>query len=151
MSAKATSPVMDIEARTRQLVDSINNQHLKGVLEFFSTDVKFIGPATDYNKPLDKEGLRKTFEMIMKAVPDARISIRDMVTSADKVEAKIIFKGKHSGGDLWDITPSSNRVEVTGHLSLSMDDSGQFKETWLYLDHLGILQQVGESAYQGIR
>lgn len=73
--------------------------------------------------------------------PDANFKIEDMICEGDEVAVRYTFSGKHKG-DYCGISPTSNKVKTTG-IIISHIYKGKIKETWNYLDKLGILVQLG--------
>jgi steroid delta-isomerase-like uncharacterized protein len=75
------------------------------------------------------------------AFPDAQITVEDQVAEGNKVVTRWTGRGTHQG-ELMDVGPTGNRVEVTG-ITLSRIEGGKIAEEWINYDALGMLQQIG--------
>jgi steroid delta-isomerase-like uncharacterized protein len=87
------------------------------------------------------EGAKQFVQMYRSAFPDTHITIEDQVAEGDKVVTRWTARGTHEG-ELMGITPTGNRVEITG-ITIDRIEGGKTVETWDHYDALGMMQQLG--------
>lgn len=92
---------------------------------------QLLGPA------LYKELANRT-EVIF---PDMDFTIKDMVSSGEKVALRWTMTGTHEGV-MNGIEPTGRQVELHA-VEINHFENGQLIETWTQGDQLGLLQQVG--------
>ena len=79
--------------------------------------------------------------MYRSAFPDTQMTVEDSIAEGDNVVTRCTARGTHQG-ELLGISPSGNRVEVTG-ISIDRIEGGKFVESWSNYDTLGMMQQIG--------
>ena len=79
--------------------------------------------------------------MYRTAFPDLQITVEDQVAEGDKVVTRWTARGTHRG-ELLGVTPSGNRVEISG-ISIDRFSGSKFVESWSNYDALGTMQQIG--------
>ena len=87
------------------------------------------------------EGMKHFVTMYRTAFPDYTCTIDDQIAEADKVVTRWTARGTHEG-ELMGITPTGNRVEITG-ITIDRIEGGKTVETWDHYDALGMMQQLG--------
>ncbi len=87
------------------------------------------------------EAARQFVQMYRSAFPDTHITIEDQVAEGDKVVTRWRAQGTHEG-ELMGISPTGNRVEITG-ITIDRIEGGKTVETWDQYDALGMMQQLG--------
>ena len=94
----------------------------------------------------DIEGLeaRKQFiKDIRSAYPDLKLTVEEMIVEGETLAFRWTFQGTHTGqSPILDIAPTGKQVTQTG-CSLVHWAEGKVVEVWGYLDHLGLLHQLG--------
>ena len=100
-----------------------------------------IGPEAEIRGP---EGFIAFAENIRKAMPDTEVEVEDIFAVGDRVAARWVATGTHTGEGLG-IAPSGNRARVCG-MTIVKIVNGKVVEGWDNWDRLGLLEQIG--AYQ---
>ena len=90
------------------------------------------------------ESAKQFVEVYRNAFPDIQMTVEDVIAEGDKVVTRWTVRATHQG-ELMGISPSGNRVEVTG-ISIDRIEGGKFVETWSNYDTLGMMQQIGAMA-----
>jgi len=72
---------------------------------------------------------------------DFQITIEDILAEADKVMARIVLQGIHTG-DKIGVPATGRQVKVTG-IVLVRIVNGQIAEAWNNWDQLGFMRQIG--------
>jgi steroid delta-isomerase-like uncharacterized protein len=87
------------------------------------------------------EGARPFIEMYIKAFPDLRFSIDQMIASGDYVISRYTATGTHKG-DLAGIPPTGRQAETHGCVVAEIKN-GRILREWLYWDSAHLLRQLG--------
>ncbi len=91
--------------------------------------------------PADGDTTKQIIGMFSAAFPDLRHTVDEMIGEGDTVAARWTVEGTHRG-DFQGIPATGRQVRLSGttvhHLA-----EGKIKETWLTVDNLDLLQQLG--------
>ena len=87
------------------------------------------------------EGAKQVHARSLMGMPDWHTAIDDLIAEGDKVVARIIMSGTHTG-DFWGIPATGKRVEFTGIYIVRIAD-GKIVEHWGEEDGVSLLQQLG--------
>lgn len=77
----------------------------------------------------------------LTAFPDLRATVDDVMTSDDKVVARLTVTGTHQG-DLMGIPATGKRATWTD-INIYRVAGGKIVEEWFCGDYLGMMQQIG--------
>ncbi len=91
--------------------------------------------------PLDREGHKQLVAMFRAALPDIRSTAEDIIAEGDSVVVRWSGGGTHQG-ELMGVPGSGRPVKTTGVYIMRLA-GGRIVESWLTLDMLGVLQQIG--------
>lgn len=104
----------------------------------------YMAPNYIYHGPdgdLNKESFKKFHNGMLAVFPDAKMTVKDIFASGDKVVTRWKVhgtqKGKFNG-----IEPTGKEVSVEG-IIISKFKNGQAIEEWEQVDRLGMMQQLG--------
>ena len=111
---------------TELLVDLIAARHVR-----HAPDGDLYGP----------EGVRIDVAEWRSGFPDLRLEVEDQVAEGDRVASRFRLRGTHDGPFLG-VAPTGRPVAVAG-VSIDRLAGGRLVESWLSLDALGLLRQVG--------
>lgn len=97
-----------------------------------------IAPNVEIKGP---EGFIAFAENIRNTFPDTEITVEDIFAVDDKVAARWVATGTHSGHGLG-VPPSGKRIQITG-ITIARFKDGKIVEGWDNWDRLGMLEQIG--------
>jgi steroid delta-isomerase-like uncharacterized protein len=124
----------------RAFEDHFNTGNLDLAEEIFAADYVNHDPTLpDFG--IGPEVANQGVRVYRGAFPDAQITVEDQVAEGNKVTTRWTGRGTHQG-ELLDVGPTGNRVEVTG-ITISRIEGGKIAEEWINYDALGMLQQIG--------
>jgi steroid delta-isomerase-like uncharacterized protein len=89
-----------------------------------------------------KEGVRQFFAMYIAAFPDLRFETQDVLTSGDKVVARVRFTGTQTG-EFMGLPPTGKSVTVQLIDIIRFGGDGRAHEHWGVFDALAMMQQLG--------
>ena len=87
------------------------------------------------------EEFKQNIAEIRRAFPDYAGTNVDQIAEGDKVANRFVFLGTHLG-EFMGVAPTGRRVEFVGN-SIDRVAEGRIVESWVELDLLGVLQQLG--------
>jgi C-1 hydroxylase len=103
---------------------------------------KFIAPDyVDHTNQVDKEGMKKLFDMGLKAFPDWHETIEDIIAEGDKVWVLLTYSGTHAG-EFMGLAPTGNKI-ATRAVDIYRVVNGKLAEYWNVTDNLNIFKQTG--------
>ena len=107
--------------------------------------------AVDRHEFTDEEGdfrghLKANITMFRAAFPDLRMSVEDLVAEDDRVAARVILTGTHTGAPFFGIAASGNRVSVEQFHFVQCNDAGQGVVHWAAVGVEDLMRQLGATA-----
>jgi predicted ester cyclase len=87
------------------------------------------------------EGFKRDIAEIRRAFPDYGGTNVDQIAEGDKVANRFVFLGTHLG-EFMGVAPTGKRVEFVGN-SIDRVVDGKIVESWVEVDLLGVMQQLG--------
>ena len=93
------------------------------------------------------EEFKRDVTEIRRAFPDYAGTNVDQIAEGEKVANRFVFLGTHLG-EFEGVTPTGKRVEFIGH-SIDRVVEGKIVESWVEVDMLGVMQQLGAVPEQG--
>jgi predicted ester cyclase len=87
------------------------------------------------------EEFKQNIAEIRRAFPDYAGTNVDQVAEGDKVANRFVFLGTHLG-EFMGVAPTGKRVEFIGN-SIDRVVESRIVESWVEVDLLGVLQQLG--------
>ncbi len=87
------------------------------------------------------EGFRNFFGAMLRAFPDLRVRIEDMIAEGDLVVTRKLMRGTHRG-ELWGSTPTGKEVQLEV-IDIFRVADGRLKEHWTQLDFVALARQLG--------
>jgi steroid delta-isomerase-like uncharacterized protein len=107
--------------------------------ELFTTEYRL--HVSGIPTPLNREAAKEVIAMFSTAFPDLRHTIDEMIAEGSTVAARWTVNGTHRG-NFQGMAPTGRSVSMSGttvhHLA-----AGKISETWLTLDNLELLKQLG--------
>ena len=119
-----------------------NKGRTEAVGEMFADDSVAYGLADDGGEPTyGPAGFMAHYRKVREAFPDITITVVDVVAEGDKVAARCVVRGTHTGDGLG-FAATHKPIEITG-LLISRIKDGKFVECWNTFDLLGLYRQLG--------
>lgn len=87
------------------------------------------------------EGFKRDVAEIRRAFPDYGGTNVDQIAEGEKVANRFVFLGTHLG-EFEGVAPTGKRVEFVGH-SIDRVVEGKIVESWVEIDMLGVMDQLG--------
>jgi len=91
--------------------------------------------------PFGPDEAKKVISTWLKAFPDFRYKIEDMVAEGDKVAVRYVFTGTHKG-KYWGIAPTGKKINVS-QMNIVCFENGKMVEAWEDYDEYGMKLQLG--------
>jgi predicted ester cyclase len=92
--------------------------------------------------PPTKEGVLEYFKMLRAGFPDMRMEPQDILTSGDKVVARVRATGTQKG-EFMGVPPTGKAVDVQLIDIIRFGSDGLAHEHWGLFDALKMMQQLG--------
>lgn len=128
------------EALVRGYIEEVfNNRNLAAIDDFLAPNE--VDHTLPPGMPPDRTGTIQGISMFLKAFPDLRITIDEMIAEGDKVVIRYTSRGTQRGQFLV-IPPTGRELAVSSYLTARIAD-GKIVEFWGLDDQLGMLQQMG--------
>ncbi len=134
---------MSIEANkelVRRYQEAHNTNDLDALNDIVAVDL--IAHSLMPGLPPGLEGGKLVHQMAVGAFPDFHATIEDLIAEGDKVAARMIFRGTHTGGEFMGIPPSGRSFAFSA-TAIFRIAGGKIVEHWGDEDALGWLQQLG--------
>ena len=129
------------EAVVRQLIERVMNGGAPDqIAELIAADHVGHDPLGDHFGP---EGVRITLNEYRAAFPDLRLTIADLIGAGDRVASRFVLTGTHAGPFLG--LPPTGRVVTASGIAIDHLVDGRITESWVILDALRLLRQMGAS------
>ena len=93
------------------------------------------------------EEFKRDLTEIRRAFPDYAGTNVEQIVEGEKVANRFVFLGTHLG-EFEGVTPTGKRVEFTGN-SIDRVVEGKIVESWVELDMLGVMRQLGAEPEPG--
>jgi len=133
---------MSIE-QNKQLVrryqEIYNSNNLDELYEVIAFNVFM--PKIMPNMPSGLEGAKQVHQTTLLGMPDFHTEIQDLFAEGDKVVARVLMTGTHTG-NFYGIPATGKRVEFTG-MFIARIENGKIVEHWGEEDSLSLLKQLG--------
>ncbi|MER5352384.1 ester cyclase [Kitasatospora sp. NPDC002551] len=140
----STSPSLANVATLRRLHDAVNS----GDPELIAATIDEVAaPGLEIRTPLplDSTGaqaLKQVFTTLLRAFPDLRVTVEDVIAEEDKVVSRNTVTGTHLGDYLG--RPATGRaVRYDEIFVFRFTADGRIAETWGVVDLLSQLRQLG--------
>lgn len=131
---------MDHATALRRFYDQINAGNVEG----FANEVaeNFIEHEEVPGLPPTKAGVVEYFRMLLAAFPDMHMAAEDVMACGDKVVARVVVTGTHTG-PFMGMPATGKRVSVKVIDIIRFDGDGRACEHWGLTDQLSMMQQLG--------
>lgn len=123
----------------RRYQEIYNSNNLDGLDEIMSFDV--LTPKIMPDMPPGLDGAKAVHQKTLLGMPDFHTEIQDLIAEGDKVVARVLMTGTHTG-NFYGIPATGRRVEFTG-VFVARIENGKIVEHWGEEDSLSLLKQLG--------
>ena len=123
----------------RMLDQTFNQGNLSIVDELISSSAVIHIPGWDLTP--NRLGLKQMIANLRAAFPNLQCTIEDEIGQGDKLAAHWTVRGTHEG-TFYGNLPTGRTVEVPG-FNFARIAAGQIVENWVFMDQMGMLQQLG--------
>ena len=131
---------MDHEATMRQAYERLSSGDVDGFGELIADDL-VEHEETPGIEPT-KQGVLTMFRMYVAAFPDLRMEPQDLLSSGDKVVARVRCTGTHKS-EFMGIPATGKRMDVEAIDIVRFGDDGLAHEHWGVFDAMKMMQQLG--------
>jgi steroid delta-isomerase-like uncharacterized protein len=131
---------MDHAATARRLYDLINARDIEGFARHLGDD--FVEHEETPGLAPTKAGVEAFFRMQLAGFPDMHMHVEDVISSGDKVVARVRYTGTHRG-EFMGMPATGKSVDVQLIDMFRFGDDGLVREHWGVLDALAMMQQLG--------
>ncbi len=131
---------MDHAATLRRCYDLINAGDVDGFGEQLADDLVEHEETPGFAPT--KEGVKEFFRMYIAAFPNLRMDAEDVLTSGDKVVARVRCTGTNDGAFMG-MPATGKNVDVQCIDIVRFGDDGLAHEHWGVFDVMSMMQQLG--------
>jgi len=131
---------MDHAVTMRRLYDLLNAGDVDGFGDLLADD--FVDHEELPGLAPTKEGVKAFFRMYIAAFPDLRMFAEDVLTSGEKVIARVRATGTHRG-EFMGMSATGKAVDVQLIDIIRFGDDGLAYEHWGVFDSMTMMQQLG--------
>jgi steroid delta-isomerase-like uncharacterized protein len=124
---------------THFIEEVINKKNLDAINTLVAAD--FIEHLPFPGQGPGQEGLKFAISSLFTGFPDMKWTVQEQVAEGEKVVTRFTWTGTHAG-EFMGLPPTNKEVEVWG-VVLDVVRNGQFAESRIIMDTVGLLQQVG--------
>ncbi|GAA1658858.1 ester cyclase [Nonomuraea maheshkhaliensis] len=111
----------------------------KAIDELVRPDVLFHAPV-----PMGTTGpraMKQVWEVLLRAFPDIRVTVEDVIAEGDKVVSRNTVTGTHQG-EFRGLAPTDRSVTY-GEIFIARFEDGRIAELWGVVDVFSQLKQLG--------
>ena len=121
-------------------IAALNSRDLEGYLS--RIDESYVGESETAPGPIrGREGARQNVEMILRAFPDLRIEVEQVIASGNTVVSRFRVTGTHKG-HFAGIAPTNRSITMQACSVVEMSN-GKAIRGRLYADNASLFQQLG--------
>ncbi len=129
------------KALIRRVEEAWNTNNLSALDPLFAPN--FMSHSAIPMLPPGLPGAKQAHQMAMKAFPDRKVSIEDIIAEGDKVVVRARVTATNKGGVPWMGVPANDKKIDTGWVSIYRIANGKVAEHWGINDEAGLMRQLG--------
>ena len=134
----------EVEEQNKELVkrifEGLNERYADIYQELYAPDYAWYFPSNN-PKPLSREEEHGFVKILWDAFPDINWSIEELIAKDDRIIARFIARGTHTG-EFQGIPATENKIESSGSW-IARIENGKIVEVREDADLLGMMQQLG--------
>lgn len=133
---------MNNEQLVRTAFETIwNRGEVSRVHEFYTEDFQAHYPPVGPSWGEGPDGVKDLVTLIRTAFPDYNETIEDLISSGDRVVARMRNRGTHKGP--LPLAPATGKSFEVDDIAICRIESGKIAEQWGATDQLSLLVQLG--------
>lgn len=125
----------------------LTEKDLDAAEDLLATDYVEHNPAFPEGELRGRENLVEFWEGLFEAFPDLWIKEEDVLVEGDTVVTRHVGRGTHEG-TFMDLDATGKEFEIDG-IDVYRIEDGKIAESWISLDMLGMMQQLGAIPVEG--
>jgi len=127
------------KAIVRRIIDDVWNARRPELIDdLFRKDFIL---RTREGRLFGPDGYRHFYTLYIKAFPDLKLTIDDLISEGDRVVCLYTATGTHSG-QIMDIAPTGKTITTKG-VVITRFSEGKMSESWHFHDDLTLMQEIG--------
>ena len=133
-------PATENKRLIMEVIEDFNDrERLDAYMARYSMDCVIHGlPIGDVH---GREAIGDFYRGFFAGIPDANLAVEDILAEGDRVSARLVITGTHTG-EFLGVPASGNPVDFAV-ISIFQIRDGDIVERWSVVDSLGLLQQIG--------
>jgi predicted ester cyclase len=128
----------------KHMVDMINQKKLSQLAEFTHHDFKRHDLAGALPEVSGTDGPVNLVQMVLRAIPDIRYEIQQIVAKDDRVVVQLRGTGTHQG-EFLGVAGTGKRMEWNA-INIYRFEDGKVIETWQLLDVWSLMRQMRQAS-----
>jgi predicted ester cyclase len=139
----------DIKALVRRMIGEVINQGEEALTSELVAST-YVGHSVNHPSPGSPgpDGFVQALGLLRKPFPDLSFTIEDVIAEGTRVATRGTFRGTHQS-EFMGVSPQGTQVEVA-YMDIWRIENGRVVESWVQMDRLGILKQLGVSPNGGV-
>ena len=130
------------KSTVRRIFDLANAGNLASINSLYDTRAVFHMPGQ--TSALDIKAYIQQYEDFLKAFPDGKEVVDDLIAEGDYVVARTTFRGTNRGpSPMMGITTATNKQVVVPSVYICRLVDGKIVEQWVEFDSLNMMAQLG--------
>jgi steroid delta-isomerase-like uncharacterized protein len=134
------------KALAHRVTDEVWNQGNTAAIDELFTATAVTHGRTAAEDIQGADGFKQYVTRLRTAFPDLHLTVEDQIAERDKVANRFTMHGTQKGdlqmGPDSAIPPTGKEVTITG-IVINRMENGKIAETWVNVDQLALLQQLG--------
>ena len=86
--------------------------------------------------------LKGVITMLRDAMPDLAMAVEDLIAEGDRVAARVVMTGTHTGEEFFGIPAAGNAVRVEQFHIVQFDDAGRGRVHWAAIGETELVAQL---------
>ncbi len=119
----------------RRFIDAYNKRKSDSIDDFVAADY------VDHTNNVDREGLKRLFDMGFKAFPDWHETIEEIIAEGDRVWVRLGYTGTHKG-EFMGLAPTGKKITAEA-VDIYRIVNGKLAEYWNVTDNVNLFKQIG--------
>ena len=139
----------DTKALVRRVIEEVINQGEETLASELVAST-YVGHSVYHRSPSPPgpDGFIQSLRLLRGPFPDLSLSIEEVIAEGTRVATRGTFRGTHQS-EFMGISSQGTEVE-TAYMAIWRVENGKVVESWVQMDRLGLLKQLGVSPTGGV-